>query len=272
MWLAEVRAWIERQVTVTGEIEQRHLRAWSTALRVPTSDGVMWFKAGRDVFACEARILEVLIALAPDLLPEVVAARPDAGWLLMRDAGGRAREHPVAWPPLLRRYAQLQIAAAAHVDEVLAAGALDNRQPDVEKVFAYLSPATAAGLRARLPEVHERLARLASSPLPATIDHHDLHDGNVYVRDGHARILDWGDAVVGHPFCTLVLVDDPSARASYLESWDELVPRARLLQDLEDVLALRHLLRVVEFGRAIALDPSAAREVEERVRLYVRAD
>ena len=38
-WLAEATAWIRERVAVTGEIEQFHVRWWSTVLRVPTAAG-----------------------------------------------------------------------------------------------------------------------------------------------------------------------------------------------------------------------------------------
>jgi hypothetical protein len=264
-----VRAWIEREVTVTGEIEQPHVRLWSTVLRVPTADGSLWFKAAREAFAYEARILEVLVPLAPDILPEIVAARPEAGWLLLRDAGDRAREHPIEWAPLVRRYAELQVAAVPHAQELLDAGIVDNREPRVEEMFEHLTPATAERLRVRMPEVEERLARLAASPLPATVEHNDLHDGNVFSRDGQARILDWGDAALAHPFLTLTVEEDPAARTAYLEPWAELYPRERLSADVEDVLALRYLLRAVTWGRVVDLDPAYAAHVEERVVLFL---
>jgi len=270
VWLAEVRAWIEQQVTVTGEIEQPHLRVWGTVLRVPTTDGVVWFKAAREAFAYEARVLEVLVPLAPDLLPEIVAARPEAGWLLLRDAGDRAREHPIPWAPLLRRYAELQIAAAPHAGELLEAGLVDNRSPDVERLLDYLTPARAEALHARLPEVEGRLARLAASPLPATIDHNDLHDGNVFSRDGRARIIDWGDASLAHPLLTLTVEEDPSAREAYLEPWEAFAPREQILAEVEDVLALRFLLRAVTWDRLVDLDAAfGAAQVEEQVALFV---
>jgi hypothetical protein len=264
-----VRAWIEREVTVTGEIEQRHVRLWSTALWVPTADGPVWFKAAREGFAYEARILEVLVPLAPDILPEVVAARPEAGWLLLRDAGDRAREHRIDWAPLVRRYAELQIASIPHAEDLLEAGIVDNREPAVERLFEYLTPATAERLRARMLEVEERLARLAASPLPATVEHNDLHDGNVFSRDGRARILDWGDAALAHPFFTLTVEEDPGARHAYLEPWAELYPRERLLADVEDVVALRSLLRAVTWDRLVDLDRASAAHLEERVLLFV---
>ncbi|MDQ2984012.1 MAG: hypothetical protein M3R70_08840 [Actinomycetota bacterium] len=44
-WLAEATAWIREHVEVAGEIEQPHIRWWSTVLRVPTPAGDAWFKA-----------------------------------------------------------------------------------------------------------------------------------------------------------------------------------------------------------------------------------
>jgi hypothetical protein len=264
-----VREWIEREVTVTGVIEQRHLRPWATALWVPTADGAVWFKASREAFAYEARILEVLVPLAPDILPEIVATRPETGWLLLRDAGQRAREHPVDWPPLMRRYAELQLASFPHAQDLLEAGIVDNREPNVERLFEYVAPEVAARLRARMPEVEERLARLASSPLPASVEHNDLHDGNVFSRDGRARILDWGDSSLAHPFFTLTVEEDPGARDAYLEPWAQLYPPDRVLADVDDVLALRYLLRAVNWDRVVALDPALAAHVEERVVLFL---
>ena len=78
----DARAWIESQVAPTGEIEETHARPWSTVWRVPTARGVAWFKVPTAEFAYEAGVLGVLVPLAPDLLPEVIASRPDVGWLL----------------------------------------------------------------------------------------------------------------------------------------------------------------------------------------------
>jgi hypothetical protein len=54
---------------------------------------VVWFKAARPAFAHDARVLQILHPLAPDLVPEVIASTVE-GWLLLADAGERAREHP----------------------------------------------------------------------------------------------------------------------------------------------------------------------------------
>ena len=270
VWLAEVRAWIGSQITIAGEIEQPHVRAWSTVLRVPTADGAVWFKAPREAFAFEARLLERLGPLAPDLLPVVIASRPEEGWLLLDDAGLRAREHPVEWRPLLRRYAELQLAATPLAEELVALGVVDGRAPEVEQLFGLLTAETAGALRRRLPEVQAAFDRLARSPLAPTIDHGDLHDGNVFARDGHSRLLDWGDATVAHPFMSLTVEEDPDARDAYLEPWLHVAPRERLLQDVDDVLAVRFLVRALNNYRIRPYDEAVAIVgVEERVRLFV---
>ena len=272
VWLAEVRAWIESQVEVSGEIEQPHVRPWATVLRVPTAAGPVWFKAARDAFAYEPALLEVLVPLAPDLLPEVIASRPEAGWLLLADAGERAREAPIDWTPLLRHYAVLQIAAVPHVDELLAAGVVDNRAPKLDAVFPALAPQTADELRAREPDIERAFARLAASPVPITIDHGDLHDGNVFSRDGRPRLIDWGDATVAHPLTTLALEpDDPAATAGYIETWSTVASHDELERVLQDVREVRWLLRAINYARVLPYDPSHAEGIELRVRMYLEA-
>jgi Phosphotransferase enzyme family len=60
-------------------------------------------------------------------------------------------------------------------------------------------------VRALLADVADRCARLAAVGVPDTIRHDDLHDGNVFVRDGRYLFFDLGDSCVSHPFHTLVV-------------------------------------------------------------------
>ena len=252
---------------MAGEIEQPHVRPWATALRVSTTDGVVWFKAAQQELQFEARVLELLVPLAPDLLPELVATRGAGGWLLLRDAGERAREHPIEWAPLLARYARLQVAAAPYADALLGAGALDNRPAtladEVEQLYPYLTAATAERVRARLPELREDLAVLAASSLPPTIDHNDLHDANVFSRDGNARIIDWGDAPVTHPFMTLSVEEDEAARPAYLAHF----PGHE--DELEIVLRHRILFRALGWRRVVHYEPDAHERIEERALMWL---
>jgi Ser/Thr protein kinase RdoA (MazF antagonist) len=63
-------------------------------------------------------------------------------------------------------------------------------------------------LRASVPWVREACDELAAAGLPETIQHDDLHDAQVFVRDDRYLLLDWGDACVSHPFFTLAVTLD----------------------------------------------------------------
>lgn len=89
-------------------------------------------------------------------------------------------------------------------------------------------------LRAFAPRFAELCGELAQYMLPETIQHDDLHMGNVYASGPRLRVLDWGDSSISHPFVSLVVtfrfleesnrmaVDDPwfdRLRDAYLEPW-----------------------------------------------------
>jgi hypothetical protein len=119
---------------------------------------------------------------------------------------------------------------------------------------------------------------LAAFGIPETIQHDDLHDAQVFVEDGAYRVLDWGDAVVSHPFMTLAVtldgviawgVDDvegsedlaPYLRA-YLEPWGdpaELEPAAALSRRLGWIL---RVLSGVD-------DPTQADATQGRLRMFL---
>ncbi|MGN6798281.1 MAG: phosphotransferase [Gaiellaceae bacterium] len=197
-------------------------------------------------------------------------ASTDAGWLLLADAGERAREHPVDWRAMLRAYAELQRRSAEHVDELLATGAYDNRpRRVVERVRAlmhYLPADLAAELDGRLPYVAERIDRLAGSRLPATIDHGDLHDANVFSSAGGVRIIDWGDSAVAHPFFTLS-VAQPQEVVWTLEAWEGYAPADELEEEAAIVEELRFLLRALNWEHTAAL--GEAEHLVDRIRLFV---
>lgn len=241
-------------------------------MRVPTSQGTVWFKAAQPAFAHEARVLELLQPLAPVLLPDVIASTTD-GWLLLADAGKRAREHPVDWRAVLRAYAALQRESATRVEALLAAGAYDNRPECVvvraEGLMRFLPADLADDLHARLPHVAEGMDRLAESRLPITIDHGDLHDGNVFSSDGQVRIIDWGDSAVAHPFFTLS-VSEPEEVAFAVEAWDGYAPRHELEEEAAIVSELRFLLRALNWEHTAALGETE--HLIDRIRLFVAGE
>ena len=275
-WLERATAWIDRELARAGlerdgAIEQAHVRWWSTALRVPTTDGLLWFKAPQPEDAFEARLTPLLASLRPEEIAEVVATDGERGWMLTRDAGKRVREIEDGpslerWEELLPRYAELQLEVAPRRDELLALGVPDLRLSvlprlvrsaldDPEAVLlgreGGLTAGEHASLLAALPELEELCRELSDGAVPETLQHDDFHDGNVFVRDGRYVFFDWGDACVSHPFHTLVVTLrslaymyrlSPGGRAmtrlrdAYLEPWTRLASR-------EDIHDAAHVAR-----------------------------
>jgi Phosphotransferase enzyme family len=219
-WLAEATAWIRARVDVTGEIEQPHVRWWSTVLRVPTADGDLFFKAVAPIHRFEAALTARLAELQPGRVTEVVEVDRERGWFLMRDAGTRLRELLGStadlhhWEGVLPEYARLQLEVAPHAGEFLALGTPDERLAVLPDLFRELLATRPPGLTEdelrhahdAVPHFEEMCVALAEDGLAETIQHDDLHDGQVFVRDGGYLVFDWGDSCVSHPLLSLTVL------------------------------------------------------------------
>lgn len=277
-WEAQAEAWIGTELERlgfegVGKIERHQQRPWSIVLRVPLPGGDLYFKASAPSLGHEPAITETLARRLPELLPEVLASDIERGWLLMADGGTRLREvlqtdhDPGHWERVLALCAESQIAIAGHLGELLALGLPERRTAHLPELFRQLledetvlrtdtpdglSPDELARVRAHAPELADLCERLAGEGLPESVHHGDLHDGNVFVRQGRYRILDWGDASASHPFFSLRTVfvsvehtlqipeDDVRIlrlRDAYLEPWEPFGSAADLRAAFE--LALR---------------------------------
>ncbi|WP_228771596.1 aminoglycoside phosphotransferase family protein [Actinokineospora iranica] len=284
-WRGKAVSWLDRRlaeagIARTGPVAQPRTRPWSTVLTAPTSAGPVWFKATRPETGFEVALYAVLRDLAPDRVLPPIAADADRGWLLLPD-GGPALADNAALIEFLPLYGRLQRDLAPHVGRLLAAGVADMRPAVLPTRFA-----EAVALVGDVPDrvaamadtVAKWCARLAASPVPASIDHQDPHRGNVF-RDG--RFLDWGDSVVAHPFTTMLAVlgrmsrvDQATvlrARDAYLEPFTDLAAHRDLVADLELACRLGKIVRVFTWQRAIAGEPTEFAD-QPRVNLVAVAN
>jgi hypothetical protein len=217
-WLAGAHAWIDEQVgrlglTRTGELEQPHVRLWSTVIRVPTAEGQVWFKANTESLRHEAALVDVVARRRPDAVPPLLALDRESGWMLMADAGETLadvmqREGSLArWLDVLELYAGVQLDLAGDVDDLLALGVPDLRLAVLPEKYERLVEEVGAEKRFRdaAPLVRELTEEMASYGLPELVQHDDLHDHQVFVRDGANLLMDWGDAIISQPFFTLAV-------------------------------------------------------------------
>jgi Phosphotransferase enzyme family len=275
-WTASVTAWVEARLAeiglaITGPMERR-ARPWSIVIAVPTRAGRCWFKTTASGMANDALLTSRLHELAPDLVLRPLASDPARGWMLLPDGGPRLRDVADAatllghWEAILPAYAELQRRTEGLVTE-LAAGDLPDRRPErLPQLLVDLlqdrwwlridEPDGLTGdgvsrLRAMIPRLAGAAEELAAAGVRPAIQHDDLHDGNVLVgADGH-RIVDWGDACVGHPFTTMLVTlrfvadtlrlpdwapfgaavpELDRLRDAYLEPWTSVATRDQLVR------------------------------------------
>jgi hypothetical protein len=158
-----------------------------------------------------------------------------------------------SWEEIVRLYAGLQIELAASVEAVLALGVPDSRP--------------------------QTLGHRLEGPVPLTLIHEEVHDGNVFVRDGRPVFIDWAEASVSHPFAGMIntlrrAVDvfgcEPGAepilavRDAYLEPWTRYAPLDELRGVFTAGYAFGALARAATWERVIA--PLAPEEREEYER------
>lgn len=293
-WRAAAEAWVHDSldrhgICVIGPIEQPRVRFWSTQLTVPTSDGRYWFKENNPAQAFEAGLLQVLGRVAPHRVMAPIAIEPDRGWLLTRDAGPTLREdhagERVSWPDIVAEFAAFQRELVPFRDELLATGL--SPHPASETVAAViaevehlralppdhplrLAPAPARHILAGIPRLREAADTLSSLPVDNSLQHNDLHDGNVFSpSSGPLRFFDLGDALWAHPFASLsVPLDILHRRGSraevarvqdaYLEVFADLHPRADLVRVLAAARRLGAWHRYLSWRRLLDTVPVAA--------------
>ncbi|MFE0924477.1 aminoglycoside phosphotransferase family protein [Streptomyces mutabilis] len=227
----------------TGEWRLR-LRPWSVLARLSVEGrDAVWFKANPPASAFEGALTAALARWAPGHTLEPLAVDADRGWSLLPDGGPLFRDvldrraaGPEAWEQLLRRYAALQHALTPRARDIerlgvpgepvtALPGALD-RLDDTP-----LEPEERRALRSLRPRLADWCAELDAVGIPDSLDHADLHDGQLFhPGPGAFTVFDWGDAVVSHPFRSLTVPARracerhgpqvlPRLRDAYLEPW-----------------------------------------------------
>jgi hypothetical protein len=302
-WRPEVEDWMramltKRGLSITGAIEQPHKRVWSTILKVPTEQGFVFFKAGSATQDFEPALLDLLADTRPnDVLPPL-ATEPSRGWSLLPDGGPTLREKLQGklgleeWTQLLSRYAQLQIASSEWAAKLTATGmpvrSLSSLPAEFEEITGdanltlvkdeedFLTPIQFEQLIKMRPDFEAMAAELSVSGIPQSLEHGDLHDGNVFAT---GRIYDWGDASLTFPFFTLIIVlrhaartleiseyaDHPALlqlRDVYLREWSSFASFDRLLSTWQIAYRLGKFVRAIGWYEVVKKLPFGGNEYQ----------
>lgn len=292
-WVQAATAWLDEQLAAagmrrTGDVTQPHVKAWATALRAPTDRGVVWLKAAGPGTAFEIRLYPVLHRAAPDSVLAPIAIDEPRAWIVLPDGGPTLfQQTGTDQAALVQRmtsavadYARLQRQVQPSVPELLDRGVPDARPEVMPQRFTEAVESIAefarskAGedqraaydrVRSMRGEVERWCERLAASRVGISIDHHDLHPGNILGEEGEpARFYDWGDAVVAHPFFSMFVplnyVDAEGGgaaalrlRDAYLGEFADLAPPGALREELDLACRLAKVARTLTWHRALQL-------------------
>ncbi|WP_406501853.1 aminoglycoside phosphotransferase family protein [Streptomyces sp. NBC_01590] len=197
-----------------------HERPWATVFRVPVDGDDLWLKCTTGLARHEASLVELLRARLGPVVPEVVVRDETNGWFVtcgapaLPSAEGDPDRARRLWEAVLEQYGAMQREIAKESDAVVALGTLDLR---AERLMDHLDmlldgpgmdghDELRSGIADIRPQLEKWCALLQESSVPASIQHDDLHLGNVFGgHGGHGFvIIDWADAVVTHPFGSLL--------------------------------------------------------------------
>jgi hypothetical protein len=102
--------------------------AISSVLRVPTSEGDVYFKAVPPLFDHEPALTSALARRHPGRITTVLATARERRWMLMEDVGGKElgeMADGAAWEEAVGAYARLQLEWIDGVDALRALGCAD---------------------------------------------------------------------------------------------------------------------------------------------------
>lgn len=253
-WRAEALGWAEHGLAAHGLREtgprKVRLRPWSVLVRMSVAGGdAVWFKANPPASAFEAGLTEALARWVPSYVLRPLAVDAARGWSLLPDGGtlfrdaldsaaARSAADPRAWEEPLRQYAAMQRTLVPYADEIERLGVPGARTATLPETFdrlvaenTALEPADRRALAELRPRLVEWCEELAGVGIADTLDHSDLHDGQLFAPEpDRFTFFDWGDAVVAHPFCSFLVPAraarerfGPEAparlRDAYLEPW-----------------------------------------------------
>lgn len=230
-WFKQADHWIHFQaerlgLQITGGVQQFKV-GWgqSCVLRVPTSGGMLYFKAAYTKPPGEAALTQFLAEKWPQNIARPLAVDAGRNWLLMRDMAvdGELSPDLSLLPDFARVLARIQVESLSCTDQLKALGCpvrdlqfllhwmeqkdellaslREGQKPLTEAEILQLAPALAACVPA--------CRKLLEFPVPPALVHNDFRDANLAVQGSCLRIFDWSDASIAHPFMAMEYLNSP---------------------------------------------------------------
>lgn len=195
---------------------------WSSVYCLDTKKGRVYLKQMALPFKIEAVLIDYLAQQFPYWLPKIIGCNTKLFCFLMWEAGLPLRTY-------LKQHYEVQVSAIAlfhyaliqqimlrQLTSLLQLGVPDWRLANIPHLYLALlqqknillkdglSLLELDRLYALYPVVGQLCNELSLCGIPETLEHGDFHDNNILLKSHHLIIHDWGDAVITHPFFSLI--------------------------------------------------------------------
>jgi len=261
-------------INAVGSISQIKNAYTSCVFRCPTDAGELYLKIPTKVFIREFEITRVLKDWDIVQLPEWAAFDEGLKTFLMRDMGGADLSTDaslVTMMAVVQSYAIFQKKAInlINLKEVypfydLTSTSLKSRMDslvtDAVKLLRNsefeLNDQEIAGLLKRIPYWKALVGRIEVNPIPNSVDHGDLHAGNIRITEDGIIFFDWGWSAISHPFFSIssflhsirksiTASDKLYLRDTYLQEWQSYASMEQLVEIYQQIEELNYLYHVV---------------------------
>ena len=309
----QIQEWVkntlkEKGYELLGAEETVSINRWSTTSRMQTTKGLVYQKHMAENFSNEPRLLEFLNHQKFQNVPAIIAMNNVEKIFLMEDAGQSLDEFLKSGKgninigaDALKLLAKLQMKSIPHVDSLIKIGVYDwrlSKLPEVyeefilsrEKLLAsLLRPDEIKHLRKLSGGLKQLCHFIALLNIPETLEHGDLNDLNILIKDGNITISDFGDSSISHPFISLVtflrfrgiygmpMKQYESLRDIYLEQWLDYGTIGNIIEAFNQINIIEPIIKCLHFLRAIdcietsdtLLYNSNSQKIAKELRIFI---
>lgn len=203
-------------------ITQYYVSAISCILKIETEKGFIFCKSVLPpIFKNEPKITQALTSYLPDYFPEIVFTDNKQGLILTKDFGKDILSENKDfdnWLKTVKSYAKLQIEMIKNKDQLLNEGMFNRSLDSIgqqlkdmlkmsDKIFLDQENSITSEELNKLTDNFEKVENLIKElqfyNIPETIEHGDLHAGNIAIKDNRIIFYDWSDCAISHPFISM---------------------------------------------------------------------
>lgn len=206
-----------------GSLEEVQITAWSSVRRILTTNGYIYLKKIPNLLSSEPFIIELLHNQFHECVPIIIAVNDELNCFLMKDAGqpfylltdNKLRLNLIR--ETISKYKYIQNKCTSLTSQFINMGIPDWRLEHLPHLYHQLilqenlliEDGMSINDIKRLSELINKCMalcdQLSKFSIPETLDHCDLHGGNVLINEktNAVTIIDWGETVITHPFFSL---------------------------------------------------------------------